>query len=392
MSSVSEKPNTVPQAMECSYCHVSRKALNRRLPKGWKRQDETVWCARCWSEQYVLRAVTVPVVSPINLTWTELNTALHQMWAATTQASNWMLTELFTRDVRRTTEEKMPPMGPVYLYPEARVRFPVLPSRSIAALEQAVKKKYRARRYDVIWRCDASLSTYRYPTPFPVPNQAWSLTFVNEQPVVSLRVADLRVQMRLKGGPRYHRQLSALRHLDEGQAVPGQLDLYQKGSDLLCKMVAWLPRRRHQSEHGRRGTLLVRTDAHALLTALNTKDEKLWTYHGDHIRRWSAEYSAQLERWSADSKAEFRPHVPFAERRASATRKYHHRMESTCHEAAALIVKYVLRRRFAEVDYQDREQRFCAQFPWARLRELLAEKCDASDIPFTSASSKVAPE
>jgi len=246
MSSFLEKPNTVPQAMECSYCHVSRKVLNRRLPKGWKRQDDTVWCARCWSEQYVLRAVTVPVV--VNLTWTELNTALHQMWAATTQASNWMLTELFTRDVRRTIEEKMPPMGPVYLYPEARVRFPILPSRSIAALEQAVKAKYRARRYDVIWRCAASLSTYRYPTPFPVPNQAWSLAFVNEQPVVSLRVADLRVQMRLKGGPRYHRQLSALRDLDEGQAVPGQLDLYQKGSDLLCKMVAWLPRRRQTSE------------------------------------------------------------------------------------------------------------------------------------------------
>ena len=182
----------------------------------------------------------MPVVSPVNLTWTELNTALHQMWAATTQASNWMLTELFTRDVRRTTEEKMPRMGFAYLYPEARVRFPILPSRSIAALEQAVKAKYRTRRYDVIWRCAAS--------PFPVPNQAWSLAFVNEQPVVSLRVADLHGQMRLKGGPRYQRQLSALRDLDEGQAVPGQLDLYQKGSDLLCKMVAWLPRRRQTSE------------------------------------------------------------------------------------------------------------------------------------------------
>ena len=366
------------------------------VPQGPKRasaermekKKRAVWCASCWSKQYVLRAVTLPVVSPLDLTWTELNAALRQMWAATTQASNWMLTELFACDVRRTSEEKMPPMESVYLYPEARVRFPVLPSQSVAALEQAVKAKYRAKRYDVIWRCASSLPTYRYPTPFPVPNQAWSLVFENEQPVVSVRIANQRVRMRLKSGPRFHRQLSALRHLNDGRAVPGQLDLYQNSNGLLCKMVAWLPRRRHQAEYGRQGTLSVRTDAHALLIALNTKDERLWTYHGDHLRRWSAEHGAQLDRWSADSKAELRPEVPFADRRALAVRKYHLRMESACHQAAALVVGYALRRRFAEVDYQDREQRFFAQFPWARLRELIAQKCYASDIRFTCASEE----
>jgi hypothetical protein len=84
---------------------------------------------------------------------------LHGMWAATTQASNWLITELYARDVRRGDEARMPAMPNVYLYPEARERFPTLPPRAIAALMQKVKRTYRAKRYDTIWTCAASLPT-----------------------------------------------------------------------------------------------------------------------------------------------------------------------------------------------------------------------------------------
>src|SRR5450755_3371185 len=142
------------------------------------------------------------------------------MWAASTQASNWILTELYARDVRRTgKEEKLPPMPKIYLYPELRERFPELPSQTVASLENTVKAKYRAKRYETLWTAKSSLPVYRYSAPFPVPNQGWSLTLENDRPVVSVRLGERRVGLRLKGGPRFYRQLGALRAIESGTAV-----------------------------------------------------------------------------------------------------------------------------------------------------------------------------
>ena len=371
----------------CAVCETSRSKPETRLPKGWKRkgEKETI-CETCWRKQYILRAITVPIVTPIDLSWPELRALLREMWVGTTQASNWMTTELYARDVRRGDEEKMPAMPPVYLYPEARIRFPQMPSQSIACLEQQTKAKYRAKRYDVIWTCSASPPTYRYPTPFPVPNRGWSLDLETDVPIVSVRLGDQRVRLRLKGGPRFHKQLGALRDIASGEAVQGQLDIYKRGNDLLCKMAAWLPRDPDRLHKQRIGTLYVRTDADALLVALDAKAGKLWTYHGDQVPRWSSEHRKHLQRWADDSKAEHRPGVPFGERREAAALKYRNRMNSVCHQIAAMIAGYAGRRRFATVEYRDAETTFCADFPWFRLRQLIAEKCDAVGVQFEYAS------
>jgi hypothetical protein len=52
-----------------------------------------------------------------------------------TEAANWMMTELYTHDVQRHGEAKMPPMRRLYLYPEARRRFPGLAPQTVASLE-----------------------------------------------------------------------------------------------------------------------------------------------------------------------------------------------------------------------------------------------------------------
>src|SRR5262249_5911506 len=155
----------------------------KRLPRGWKRLAEEVFCEKCWQQRYLLRAITIPVASPIDHDWKTFRAALREMWQITTQACNWMVTELYSHDARRTPElGKIPPMEKQYLYPEARVRFPGLPSQSIAALEQAVQRKYRATRFQTIWTCERSLPTFRYPTPFSVPNQAWHASVEDQKP------------------------------------------------------------------------------------------------------------------------------------------------------------------------------------------------------------------
>jgi hypothetical protein len=288
----------------------------------------------------------MPVSSPLDCSWEELRKALRTMWAETTAASNWMMTELYARDVRRGSEEKIPPMARVYLYPEARARFPGLPSQTVASLEQSVQRKYRAVRYPVVWTAAASLSTHRYPTPFPVPNQGWSATIEADQAIVSVRIGDARYRLRLKRGPQFRRQMEAFRQIAEGNAVAGELAIYDRDG-VMVKMAAWLPR--IEDRGVRTDVLIVRTCKDCLLTAVNTKDETLWRYNADHLRRWAGEHRTQLQRWSEDQKYEQRPVPAFAQRRTAAARKFRDRMNSATHEIAAQLVGYASRRRFAQV-------------------------------------------
>jgi len=164
---------------KCSDCGREReKPASPRLPRRWKRREQSVYCPDCWRKQYVLRAISVPVASPLDgCYWRTLDVKLQAMWAATTACSNWMVTQLYARDVRRQPGDHKKPRTPqVYLYPEARQLFPQLPSQTVSALEHSVSARYRARRYEVVWTAAAALPTFRYPVPFPLPNQAWNVT------------------------------------------------------------------------------------------------------------------------------------------------------------------------------------------------------------------------
>jgi hypothetical protein len=247
-----------------------------------------------------------------------------------------------------------------------------------------VTRKYRARRYEALWACQAALPTFRYPQPFPVPNQSWSAKYAVGQmppgtvqlPIVSVRVGNRNFQLRLKSHRRYRRQIAAFAQMLAGTAIRGQLTLYRRRDQLLCMIVSWLPRFAPKVKG--EGALAVRTASDAMLVALDAKDERTWTYNADHIRRWSAEYYEQLQRWAEDTKAEQRPVPSFAERRAAAAAKFHNRMQTAAYQAAAYVAGYAGRRHFATVRYDDREKSWCPRFPWkvlqTRLSTVLGER------------------
>jgi hypothetical protein len=381
---------SVSVEIKCSDCHKSRKtkltpAEQPRTPTAWHKRDDQLYCEGCWSRRYMLRVVSMPVAEPLGCSWEDLRHDLKLMWYQTTRASNWIMTELYTRDVRRNGEKKMPPMPRVYLYPELRNHFPELPPQTVAALEQTCQKRYRSIRYSVIWACSEALPTFRYPVPFPIHNQAWSARIDGEKPIASMRIGEVRREVRLKAGPQFRRQIRSLCQIANGEAVPGEAALYQQGDRLMLKMVAWLPRAVLTCQPAE-SVLRVNTLAEALLSAVNLKDEKVWMYNGDHLRRWSEEHRRQLQRWSDDAKYEQRPVPLFADRRAASARKYRDRMDSATHRIAADLAGYAYRRRFAEVRYNDTERKFCEGFPWFRLRHLLGEKLEALGIRFVVAS------
>ena len=110
--------------MQCTYCSAAGNHPTR-LPRGWKRShDDQPICAKCWGERYILRAVTIPVVGPIDGTWEELRDDLRDAWVDVTALRNWLMTEYYVRDVRRSGQVTLPPQPKTYLYPEAMVRFP----------------------------------------------------------------------------------------------------------------------------------------------------------------------------------------------------------------------------------------------------------------------------
>jgi hypothetical protein len=83
----------------------------------------------------------------------------------------------------------------------------------------------------------------------------------------------------------------------------------------------------------------VRSTPDAILQAFNLKDEVMWTYHGDQLRRWAAEHRKQLQHLADDGKAELRPVLPFARFRRLAVDRFRRRMDSATHEIAAMLLR-----------------------------------------------------
>lgn len=368
--------------IQCSDCS-KEKLIRKRLPSGWKRKDRNFFCGICWRKRYILRTISLPIAQPLDCTWGELQAALDCMFSATTSCCNWLITELALRDViRQPEDEKMPPMKRVYLYPEARILYPMLPSSTVGSLEQSITKKYVARRYDVRWLNRASLPCFRYPQPFPVHNKSWSADIQEGCMIISVRVGAARFHLRLKGGPRFRRQITSFRKITSGDAIPGELALYKAGNDLMCKVTLWLPKCERNETLS--GTLRVRTSpaADIMVAAINIKDERLWIYNADHIKRWTAEYRRQIQRWQEDWKAEERPTPSFQQRREAAVQKHQCRMNTAVDQVAASLVNYARRAKFATLDYDDTDRSWLLDFVWSRLRGRISTLCDENGIEF----------
>lgn len=344
--------------MKCQGCgkEVATKNPNRP-PAGWKRIDGQPYCRDCTRERYRLCAITFPVVGPVDGDWKLLREQLRQSWAESTRMANWLMTELYARDVRREPDDAklrpMPGKEKTYLYTKDGDLFPGkpgygLPAQARAALEQAIKAKYRAKRYELLWTSACSLPSHRYPYPYAVPNQAWIARWevgkdgASKSPCVEVPVwfSDGRVSLRLAGGPNYRRQLAAFTQIVSGEAIKGECAIYRvrgRQSDgrngdkpnqagqpiyrVLCKLVAYLPRRERKPREKPR-TFTLSTSRESFLVGQVEGRAEPWLLHGDRFRDQCHQYNRWLQRMADDSKHERRKPK---RRRALALRDYEER-------------------------------------------------------------------
>lgn len=409
----------------CHYCRSEPKSEKARaasrLPMGWTRVGAQEICAACFGEHYFTRGITIPIAKPADKTWPGFREAIRAAWVQCSQAQTYMLRRLWLADTERQAgAEKMPPAPKLYQYPEVRAKYPDLPPTTVSALEQRANSKYRSQRRGVIWTQDEQLATLKYPQPFIVPAQAWSIEIEESDRrdiMLYVRLAGERWKLQLSGGADWRRQRRDIEAmLANGDELRGELAIYRKrtgGSDrggkngqrssrrgqdrgpggqhvtyeTMAKLVAYFPRPERKTSTG---TLYVRTDSESLLVALDIKEERLWLYNADHLRRWVAEHIKRLDRWSNDSKAEQRPVASFADRRAAAVAKFRNRISSLQSEAAAQLVNFAVRRKFAAIKYDDSDKRFVERFDWSGLKTAIQNKCHAMGVQFVDASGDAA--
>ena len=389
--------------MKCGTCPAERNG--DRAGGGWKNHVGRYWCPDCWRRSFMLRAITVPIAGPVDCDWAELRTVLKSCWAAATSLANWATTELYRHDVVRTPDMGRLGKYPVrlYLYPDARRVVPEMDPTSVTALLQAVEGKYRKRRLAVVWARSESLPNYRYPVPYPVHNQAWSASRgEGGETLLSVRLGGARRTLRLRGGPDFRRQLRAVQRLIDGEAIAGELALYEvpvsananraggeeraagggrrHATRIMAKMVLWLPK---EQRTPRGGTLFVHNEA-----------DSFWVYHvdhgephylrADHVKRWVADARRLRQRMADDLKHEKRwpkdVRRRMVESQEARLRKQHHRLDSFVHESTVMLSKFAERQGVSTVVYDMTVKSFADSFPWHMVRERLAYKLDERGI------------
>lgn len=399
-------------AITCSACKSERPSKPTRagdvaLPRGWKRHADAPFCPTCWGERFVLRAITVPVAAPIGRTWEELRAALRTAFSASTAAANVVVQALAREDVVRVPElEKLPKCPTPYLYPVVREAVPGLDPTSATALIRAIEGKYRAVRYDVIWLRTAAWPAYRYPQPYPVHNQAWSLSAEDGGALVlSVRFQGQRWALRLRGGPGFRRQRRALESLLSGESLQGEASLYEVGARpgdhrpngsgrtrLMAKLVLWMPK---QEAREATGQMLVEGTPEEFLVA-TIGDGVRWVINGDRIRSQVVGYDRARKRRAEDLKHEKR--WPARRREAwlregrEAASRQQHRLATYCHEVSHMVVERARRAGVAEIVLDLSRAWFVRPFPWHLLQEKLAYKANERGIVLTiSASAPAGP-
>jgi hypothetical protein len=367
---------------------------NPKLPVGWKWRGNKAYAPEAWNSLYCLRAITVPVVSPVvdnadpkslREAWTVLNQQLWDAWQKSTEAANWAVKRLWSNDVtRQQSDGKCPKMKAIYLYGD---RDWTGWSQSAGAVLRTVESSYRKKRYDIVWLGSAGIPNVRYPYPYPIHNSAWGL--IQEkggQIVFDCRLPSGRVGMRLKTtdkGGKY--RLDALRHLIANPELRAESALIKKpDGTVMVKMVGWFPKSVRQKS----GELWVRTGATVLLTLFNDRDEQQLTINGDWIRKKVAGHEAGRQRWSEDMKLETR--IPTKRRRKktedmqTACEKMHSRLKSFIDETCAHIVGHAVRRGLSVIRYDDTERGYFPSFPWFKLKERLNAVCNRDGLIFES--------
>lgn len=378
-----EAPALAAATFICGVCGVEK--LGKKtcmgtygIPNGWKQREDDLRCASCWKVSFRLRAITLPIAEPVGMTWEELNKHLREVFTQSTMLANAsVLTLMKAEPLVPYGETKLPARPQVYLYPLRAQMGLTMNSSSAGSLVQAVQKKYNSQRFDLLVRRNISPPVYRYPYPYPVHNNSWSIEELEGSWVVSLPLDGLRVQLRLKSKDRF-RQIDAMRALLAGKAKKAELALYERrgmsGRVIFAKMMMWLP---NTTERIKRETVMtVRTDEQRLLVATLEGREIPLNFNEDDLRRKIVGHALSLQRLSEDRKRNRRygqdARAYGRDVKARCDRQ-NQRLKDAVHQISATLCKHAVSENVQSIVWDVTDRGYC-RFPWHALKEALSYK------------------
>lgn len=353
-----------------------------------------------------IRAVSLPVNSCLDLPWADFCKRLHACLEQSTALANWTARELDRRDVVRLPGVKKLPSMPAIprtrkggkwlrgLYGLASVQFDFCggfwkgAAICASSIIRAVERKYRKERKAIVWEGRRLPARYRYPVPFPVHANCWDGEFRDGRPVLTVRLPGGPVELSLRGGPEFARQLADFRRVVKGEAKKCQLLLTflssggshrqttdAKGSSyrIMVKLIVDVPE--HETSGGR--VLALATDPAALWVA-ELDGRRAWVLNADHVKRacdWQESHRVRLQRWAEDTKAERRgsprKRKQFEASRQRCCLKHARRLKTWCQQSAAHLTQFAVRQRVGTVAYSDLAREYLPGFPWHLLKSCL---------------------
>ena len=248
--------------MKCTHCDTVRESKADRLPPKWKRLPGSTdpCCAKCWGERYMLRAVTLPIKGPdvdgnpteMEAAWKSLRERLRTAWGLSTQLANWSVQQLQKADIVRdsTMIKRDKDAQPILRDGKPIPAIPPIPKEiylyglfgkyvdraqwdgaaaSAQSLMRTVEACWRESRLDVLWHYNASARTYRWPMPFPVHNDSWSVKRTDAGVwSCSLQLPGGRISLRVRNDRTRGHQFARLKQLADGTAVAGEAAIYAR--------------------------------------------------------------------------------------------------------------------------------------------------------------------
>ena len=381
--------------MKCDHC--GRQVDGERLPRGWRRHGGSTWCQECWAKSWVPRSVTVPIAAPSAELWGRMRDG----WQRSRRLANWTIDQLYAADVRPGPKDKIGKAPAVYLYGESTKRYPHAAEwagakNSANAILRMAESHYRRLRFDVLARGIATLPAFRGDAiPYLLDRDQWRLEIGKGGAMLArLSLPGGAVEVSLRGGAGFRRQITLLRRVIAGEIPAGEAKIIERrigrfGTEeqsgrIMVSFSIYVPVASLETSNG--GVFRLRTDADSFLIGLFVDDRRLWRLHADHVRQWVAAHRAMKQRMADDLKYENRwpagVRKQFIANREARLAKQRNRLDSWVHEASAMVAGLAARRGIVAVEYNDADRGFIDSFPWFALKSQLESKLRERGVEF----------
>lgn len=367
---------------KCDKCVATRdvkptKTGEPRLPRGWQRWQDQVWCDKCWHTSFKLRAIQVP----LRMITDEQRATLRAAWAASRAVANASVQALLRDDELRTPAmQKLGPPPKTYLYPIGRAAAPELSTRSVVAITHAVQGKYNSQRWEVLWHGVASPPVYRR-YPVPIPPDCYKLRKDDDGwHIVSVRITDKWMDLRLDRSKGSRRPLSSIDQIISGEAKGVEAaimfrpahkrDHRTRSAEAMIKVVVWSPR--GNAKQPKVGPLEVMTTPDVFLVVNHGEWEDGRRIQGDHVRTWIAGHAAMLARIKERPQGKEHKQREYDQRCA----KQRNRIDSFIKMTAAQLRRWAGNSNASAINFDDSYRDYFLSFPWSQLRQAVSMACD----------------